>query len=49
MAVHELESPAVFERPEYDAAIATPWRARIRSSVSRYERNFFRLLKNFSI
>ena len=45
MAVHELESPAVFDRPEYEASIATPWRQRIRSSVLRYERNLFRALK----
>lgn len=43
MAVHELESPAVFKRPEYDASIATPWRQRIRASVQRYERNLFEL------
>ncbi len=46
MAVHELESPAVFERPEYEASIATPWRKRIRSSVSRYERNLFHKLSS---
>jgi len=43
MAVHELESPGVFERPEYTAATSTPWRQRIRSSVLRYERNLFAL------
>jgi hypothetical protein len=43
MAVHELESPDVFERPEHEAAISTPWRQRIRSSVQRYERNLFTL------
>lgn len=43
MAVHELESPDVFERPEYEASISTPWRQRIRASVSRYERNLFKL------
>jgi hypothetical protein len=45
MAVHELESPAVFEHPNYEKSISTPWRRRIRSSVSRYERNLFRLLR----
>ncbi len=44
MAVHELESPAVFEHPNYEKSIATPWRNRIRGSVSRYERNLFKLL-----
>jgi hypothetical protein len=43
MAVHELESPAVFDRPEYEASIGTPWRKRIRASVLRYERNLFAL------
>jgi hypothetical protein len=43
MAVHELESPEVFQRPEYEASIATPWRKRIRESVLRYERNLFEL------
>jgi hypothetical protein len=45
MAVHELESPAVFEHPNYEKSISTPWRQRIRSSVSRYERNLFKLLR----
>jgi hypothetical protein len=43
MAVHELESPAVFEQPEHTAAISTPWRRRIREGVLRYERNLFQL------
>jgi hypothetical protein len=43
MALHELESTAVFDRPEHRAAISTPWRKRIRSSVIRYERNLFDL------
>ena len=45
MAVHELESTAVFEHPNYEKSIATPWRQRIRSSVSRYERNLFKALR----
>jgi hypothetical protein len=48
LAIHELETPAVFERPEYEASIATPWRGRIRSSVSRYERSLFALLRSFA-
>jgi hypothetical protein len=47
MAIHELESPRVFECPEYTASISTPWRQRIRSSVLRYERNLFSLLRAF--
>jgi hypothetical protein len=44
MAVHELETPGVFAHPNYEKSIATPWRQRIRSSVSRYERNLFKSL-----
>jgi len=47
MAVHELESPDVFEHPNYHKSIGTPWRQRIRSSVSRYERNLFKLWRSF--
>jgi hypothetical protein len=43
MAVHELESPDVFDRPEHQAATSTPWRQRIRSTASRYERYLFKL------
>jgi hypothetical protein len=43
MAVHELESPEVFQQPEYAAASGTPWRKRIRASVQRYERDLFHL------
>lgn len=43
MAIHELESPAVFDTPPYVAAVSTPWRKRIRSSVLAYERNLFAL------
>jgi hypothetical protein len=43
MAFHEIESPAVFEESSYTAAIGTPWRDRIRSSVARYERDLFQL------
>jgi hypothetical protein len=43
MAIHELETTQVFDRPEYTASISTPWRQRIRGSVLRYERNLFAL------
>src|SRR5438094_226555 len=43
MAVHELESPRVFDHAAYERSISTPWRERIRSSVSVYERQLFRL------
>jgi hypothetical protein len=43
MAIHELESAAVFQQPEYAVASDTPWRKRIRASVQRYERDLFQL------
>jgi len=43
MAIHELESPDVFEQPEYVASVSTPWREKIRSTVLRYERDLFQL------
>jgi hypothetical protein len=47
MALHELETPAVFDHAKYHKSISTPWRTRIRGSVSRYERNLFKLLRAF--
>jgi hypothetical protein len=47
MAVHELDTPDVFDHDNYAKAIGTPWRARIRTSVTRYERNLFKLLRSF--
>jgi hypothetical protein len=49
MAVHELETPDVFNHERYTEAISTPWRHRIRSSVTRYERNLFRLLRSWGM
>jgi hypothetical protein len=47
MAVHELETPEVFEHENYTKSISTPWRHRIRESVTRYERNLFKLWRAF--
>ena len=47
MAVHELESPAVFDHPKYARSIGTPWRKKIRDCVTRYERGLFCLLRTF--
>jgi hypothetical protein len=47
MAIHELETPNVFDQENYKKSISTPWRERIRSSVLRYERNLFKLLRAF--
>ena len=49
MAVHELENTQVFDHPAYEAAISTPWRQRIRASVSRYERDLFELHQSFPV
>ncbi|HEX8966742.1 MAG TPA: hypothetical protein VF937_02610 [Chloroflexota bacterium] len=47
LAIHELETPAVFDQPAYAASIATPWRQRIRQSVSRYDRSLWALWRSF--
>jgi hypothetical protein len=47
MAVHELESPAVFESDLYKKATSTPWRDRIVASVTRRERYLFKFLRSF--
>jgi hypothetical protein len=48
MAVHELETPNVFDHENFAKATATPWRTRIRTSVTRYERYLFKLLRSFT-
>jgi hypothetical protein len=47
LALHELESLAVFETEEYRAATNTPWRDRIIPAISRRERNLFKLYRTF--
>lgn len=47
-AVHELESPAVFDTDAYRAATSTPWRNRLIGSVTRRERWLFKLLSTFA-
>ena len=46
-ALHELESPAVFETEQYRAAVSTPWRNRLIGSVTHRERYLFELLRTF--
>jgi hypothetical protein len=46
-AVHELESPAVFETESYRKATSTQWRNRIIGSVLRRERHLFKLFQTF--
>lgn len=45
MAIHEIESPEVFQTPEFKAATSTPWRDKVFGYVMRRERLTFRLLK----
>jgi hypothetical protein len=47
VALHELESPAVFETEGYRHATSTPWRERIVGNASGRERYLFRFLKSF--
>jgi hypothetical protein len=47
-ALHELESPAVFETDGFRQATSTPWRERIVGAASRHERYLFELLRSFS-
>jgi hypothetical protein len=42
LALHELDSPAVFDEPAYRKATSTPWRERVVSSVRRRERGLFK-------
>ena len=46
-ALHELESPAVFETEPYRTATSTPWRNRIIGNVVRRERHVFKLCQTF--
>jgi hypothetical protein len=41
LALHELESEAVFDTAEYKQATSTPWRERVISGVTRRERWLF--------
>ena len=48
LALHELESPAVFETPGFREAVGTPWRDRVLGYVARRERLVFRLHRSFA-
>lgn len=47
LALHEIESPAVFATPQYQAAINTPWKERALGAVTRRERYLFKLYRTF--
>jgi len=48
LSLHEIDSHAAFDRPEYKAAISTPWRDRIVESAIGREKRVFDLHKSFS-
>jgi hypothetical protein len=43
LALHELDSPAVFDTPEYRTATSTSWRDRVITGVTRRERSLFKV------
>jgi hypothetical protein len=47
LAIHEIESPEVFQTPEFKAATSTPWRDKVFGYVTRRERLTFKLIKGF--
>ena len=47
LSLHEIDSHASFDLPEYKAAISTPWRNRIVESAIGRERRVFDLHKSF--
>jgi hypothetical protein len=46
-ALHEFESPSVFDTDGYQRATSTPWRQRIVGRATGIERYLFRFLKSF--
>jgi hypothetical protein len=42
LALHELESPAVFDHEAYKKATSTPWRDRVIAGITRRERSLFK-------
>jgi len=49
VALHEVESPAVFQSEAYRHSISTAWRDRIMGSLSRQEQHLFKLLRSFPL
>ena len=48
LSLHEIDSQAAFDSPEYKAAVSTPWRDRIVGSAIGREKRVFELHKSFS-
>jgi hypothetical protein len=47
LSLHEIDSHAAFEQPEYKAAVSTPWRNRIVETAIGREKRVFDLYKSF--
>jgi hypothetical protein len=47
LSLHEIDSVAAFDTPEYKAAVSTPWRERIVGSAIGREKRVFSLHKSF--
>ena len=45
LAVHDWESPASFETPEFKHATSTPWRMRLFESADTWDRSFYKLMR----
>ena len=47
LSLHEIDSRAAFDTPEYKAAVSTPWRDRIVASAIGREKRVFELHRSF--
>ena len=47
LSLHEVDSSAAFDEPEYKAALSTPWRNRITAAATGREKRVFALHKSF--
>ena len=47
LSLHEIDSQAAFDTPEYKAAVSTPWRDRIVASAIGREKRVFSLHRSF--
>lgn len=45
LAVHDWESPASFETPEFKHATSTPWRMRLFESADRWDGTLYKLMQ----
>ena len=47
LSLHEIDSRAAFDTPEYKAAVSTPWRDRVVASAIGREKRVFELHRSF--